>query len=159
MDSIVVTNGRLNPDSTEKEEQTLDGEYFISPPDKLWKGKPFYSRKFEDGTVQGVIFFDNDGRDDSDGDIDIGDDVVVVDEVVVDGDVVVLAGGSYPRWKIHCVSNFYGWCLSERAEDPSLPFPPLGKWKGGSDDCPEANDYQAVFSEGVVFVKPAKRKD
>ena len=125
MESIIVTNGVLRPNSKNKAEQTLDGEYFISPPDKLWNGKPFYSRIFEDGSVQGLIFFDDDGS----------------------------------RWKICCLSDFYGWNLSERVEDPSLPFPPLGQWKGGGDDCPANNDYKAVFTAGCVSVKPAKRKD
>ena len=56
-------------------------------------------------------------------------------------------------------TNFGGWNLSQRVEDPSLPYPPLGQWEGDWDDCPEQNDSQAILQEGGVSIKPAKRKD
>ena len=56
------------------------------------------------------------------------------------------------RWKIYCLTDFGGWNLSQKPEDPSLPYPPLGQWQfqQGGNDYPRKNGYKAVF-EQVIF--------
>ena len=67
-------------------------------------------------------------------------------------DGVIYFSKRHGRWKIFCQTDFGGWNLSQKSEDPSRPYPPLGQWQlqEGGNDYPRKNGYKAVF-EQVIF--------